>query len=134
MSSNSTASLTPEMYAAKFMLSSFRHRVLSLFDLQFILVTGQNRNNESLTYGELVSLASEHAQDYHTLTEIWGATNPILTPVKIALSHIIFIDKQIAEGLLDPYELVSDFAKQQPKVVCALAIEITKSLKIVRDS
>ncbi len=128
---NNATNVTPSMYAAQFLLSSFRYRVLALFDLQFILVTGKNRNNESLTFGELINLADEHLADYTALSEIWGEDNPILLPVRMALTHIQLIQIEIDNGRMDQCELVNDFAKEQPESVRNLAIAITKSLKIV---
>ncbi len=133
MLSNNTASSKPSMSSTQFLLSSFRYRVLALFDLQFILVTGKNRNNHSLTFGELINLADEHAKDYQALSEIWGDDNPILQPVKSALAYINLIESDIINRTIIRSDLVSEFAKMHPESARDLAIKITKSMKIMGD-
>ena len=125
--------VTPQIEISKRLLSGFRFRVLSLFDLQFILVTGVDRNELPVTFGELVNILDEYRMDFCALAEMWGLDNPLLVPVKIAIEKVEQFENEIKKGALDPKGTVNDLLKTNPDFIRFLAIEISKSLHLIGE-
>ncbi len=126
------ATLDEQFKATQMMMSLVQQRVFSLFDLQFILVTGTNRLNKQLTFEELTSCLPRYRSDYNALLEFWGDDHPILMPVGFALAQVELFDVEIANGNLCAKRPISDFSNnpEYRSFLLFLAMQITKSVSL----
>lgn len=108
-----------------------KKRIIPLFDLQFILVLGRNRDGELITYGELVNMVHMYKQDYSALTGLWGGDNPMLKCLDTAICYINQFEKQIESGELDAGDLVIRFAKENEDEAAILIVQIIKSINSI---
>ena len=130
------ATLDEQYRATQMMMSLIQQRVFSLFDLQFILVTGINRLNEELTFEDLTSCLPRYRRDYNALLEFWGDEHPILLPVGLALAQVELFHVEIANNKLRAERPVSDFSNnpEYRSFLLFLAMQITKSISLEGDS
>ncbi len=127
---NQSADVEPAFSCHAHLFTSLRHRVLNVLDLQFILVTGRDRNHCAITLGEIVNLQDLYRYDAEALLYLWGCHTQMLEPLKMAMDKVDQIDIDIQEHRRSPHDLVSDFATEQPEFVLTLGTKIVYAMKL----
>ncbi len=132
MKLQSVATLEDRNRSTRLLMEMVRHKIFSLFDIQFILVTGRNREGDNVTYDFLLRNLSTYKEDFNALAECWGRDHPVLKPVAMAIVQIDVFNHNAKLGRLLPHRNVSDFCcdATNQSFVLTLAMEIAKSLGV----
>ncbi len=124
------APLDKRFQATQMMIALLQSRVFSLFDLQFILVTGRNRSNEQVSVQELVDNLPSYQEDYATIVEFLGDENTVMQPVGLAIAQTWLFKAEIEAGKIDPSMTLEEFSQNEVNrsFVLFLAMQITESV------
>ena len=113
--------------SSSYKFSSIRHRVLGVIDVPFILITGRDRFNRLITYGELAYSADLYANDLEYLKNHWGNASQAFKPFDYAMLKLEEILNDIENGRIKENDLVENLAYQQPAFVLTLGNIIIES-------
>ncbi len=130
MKLHNVATVEDQHRPTRLLMEMVRHKIFSLFDVQFILVTGRNREGESVTFDFLLRNLETYKSDFNVLASVWGSDHPLLKPIAMAITQICLFKSDVQAGKLLPHRNVSEFScnVENRSFVMTLVMAITKAL------